>query len=216
VEGIAGRFETALSDGTVVPVCRGGQDRVLTNENRFEYADLALQTRLQEGHAQMESIRRGLCSLVPCSALRLFDWRELEALVTGQPEIDLALLREHTRGSDEEEKDVIDNLWQVCTLGSVLRYLVFTESSMWYQNPEMMVCFRHCSFRPCTVFHLSPVMTITPSKKKHFCLWLSPNLLISEENAGVGDFLAPRSLSLFAIRMGPQPPAKAIRIHRGL
>jgi hypothetical protein len=214
VEGIAGRFETALSDGTVVPVWRDGQDRVLTDENRFEYAELALQTRLQEEHAQMESIHRGLCSLVPCFSLNLFDWWELEGLITGQPEIDLALLREHTwRGSDEEEKDVIDNLWQVCTLGSVLRYLVFTESSMWYQNPEMVVYFRHCSFRQRTVFHLSPVMTITHSKKKHLCLWLSLNLLTSDENSGVADFLAPRSLSLFAIRMRPQPPAKAIRIH---
>ena len=69
---------------------------MLTDENRFEYAQLALQTRLQEKHAQMESIHRGLCSLVPCFSLNLFDWRELEGLITGQPEIDLALLREHT------------------------------------------------------------------------------------------------------------------------
>ncbi len=67
--------------------------------------------------------------------------------------------RDHTvwRGNHGDEKDVIDNLCQVCTLGSVLHHHVFTESIMWYQNPEMVVCFRHCSFRPFTVW--CPVMT---------------------------------------------------------
>ena len=115
MERLAGRFEISLSDGTVVPVCRDGQERVLTNENRFEYSQLAIQVRLEESHAQMKAIRTGLASLVPFSALHLLDWRELETLVTGQPEIDLALLREHTvcRGGDQGEDAVVERLWEV-------------------------------------------------------------------------------------------------------
>ena len=47
------------------------------------------------------------------SVLQLLDWRELEALVTGPPEIDLALLREHTvcRGGDKGEETVVERLW---------------------------------------------------------------------------------------------------------
>jgi len=115
VEQLAGRFEISLSDGAVVPLCRGGSDRPLTQENRFEFSRLALETRLHEARAQMDAIRSGLSSLVPPSALQLLDWRELEALVTGPPEIDLALLREHTvcRGGDKGEETVVERLWEV-------------------------------------------------------------------------------------------------------
>ena len=115
VERLAGRFEIWLSDGTLVPVCPAGQDRVVTDENRVEYSQLALHTRLNEGQAQMRAIASGLSSLVPSSALHLLHWRELEALVTGQPEIDLALLREHTvwRSGEEGEEEYLDSLWQV-------------------------------------------------------------------------------------------------------
>ncbi len=115
VEQLAGRFEISLSDGTVVPLCRGGSNRALTQENRFEYSRLALETRLHEARAQMDAIRAGLSSIVPPSALQLLDWRELEALVTGLPEIDLALLREHTvcRGGDKGEETVVEWLWEV-------------------------------------------------------------------------------------------------------
>jgi len=91
---------------------------VLTYENRVEYARLALETRLHEGDAQLCAIRAGLSSLVPISVLQLYDWRELEGMVTGQPEIDLALLREHTicRGCEQGQSPevVVEYLWQVC------------------------------------------------------------------------------------------------------
>lgn len=116
VEELAEYFEVSLSDGTVVPVCCGGQDRVLSYENRVEYAELAMQTRLQEGRVQVHAIRSGLSSLVPAALLNLLDWRELEAIVTGQPEIDLALLREHTIWRSGEDIAVIDYLWEVVAL----------------------------------------------------------------------------------------------------
>ena len=116
VEQLDGRFEIPLSDGSVVPVCRGGHARMLNNENRLEYARLALKIRLNECSAQLGAIRAGLSSLVPLSVLQLYDWHELEAMVTGQPDIDLALLREHTicRGGENGEEAVVGYLWQVC------------------------------------------------------------------------------------------------------
>jgi hypothetical protein len=134
VEQLAGRFEISLSDGTIVPLCRGGSERTLTQENRFEYSQLALKTRLHEGRAQMDAIRGGLSSLVPPAALQLLDWRELEALVTGLPEIDLDLLREHTvcRGGDQGEETIVERLWEVLPFDA--RVLISALTRTWQRE----------------------------------------------------------------------------------
>ena len=48
---------------------------------------------------QIRSIRSGLMEIVPIRLLKLFSWSELELMVCGKPDIDLAILKKHTKYS---------------------------------------------------------------------------------------------------------------------
>jgi len=42
-------------------------------------------------------MRRGLATMVPVRALSLFTWQEVEVLIAGKPDVDVAVLKRHTR-----------------------------------------------------------------------------------------------------------------------
>lgn len=57
---------------------------------------------------------RGLSTIVPERALRLFTWQELETLVCGQATVDVAFWREHTDYSGySADSPVIKAFWEV-------------------------------------------------------------------------------------------------------
>lgn len=62
-------------------------------ENRQEFVSLVENYRLNEFKTQVESIRRGLATIVPIVLLPLFTWQELELMVCGKREIDIELLK---------------------------------------------------------------------------------------------------------------------------
>ncbi|KAL6048683.1 Ovarian tumor-like cysteine protease [Balamuthia mandrillaris] len=104
-------FTTVLSDGSKVELKEGGEDIDVT----LEYVELVTACRLSESKAQIEAIRRGLSSLIPLDVLSLFTWQELEQLVCGKVEIDVAKLRKHTnyKGFNGDSDPVIAMFWEV-------------------------------------------------------------------------------------------------------
>lgn len=88
-----------LSNGREVPLREGGAERQVSWADRVEYANQCLQHRLREMDAQVAALRSGLVSVVPGRLLNLLTPAELESLVCGSTEVDLDLLKKHTRYS---------------------------------------------------------------------------------------------------------------------
>lgn len=97
IESFDASFTTTSLDGREIPLKPNGSALPVTAENREEFVQLAIQYRLHEFDAQIAAIRKGLGTIVPVQLLSLFTWQELEAMVCGQPEIDLDYLRANTQ-----------------------------------------------------------------------------------------------------------------------
>ena len=83
---------------------------------RHKFVDLSIQARLAEGAAQAAELLKGLQTIAPASRLlRLMTGRELQLLVCGEADVDLAVLRKHTKyghGCAENQRH-IKYLWEV-------------------------------------------------------------------------------------------------------
>lgn len=99
----------------VVDLKENGRDIPVTDVNKQEYVDLVVQWRTQFGaQAQMDAVVQGFTTLIPLSAIKLFDMAELKMLVNGKPTIDVEELRSCTvfQGGYDEHTQVVLWLWQ--------------------------------------------------------------------------------------------------------
>lgn len=108
-------FTTQLSHGVEVPICEGGADIDVTWSNRKHYCELVRKARLGESRQQAQAVLKGINSLLPSNLLPLFTHREIELMVCGAPDIDLSILRQHTRYGVTVDPDDshIRIFWQV-------------------------------------------------------------------------------------------------------
>ncbi|KAG6623587.1 putative Hect-domain containing peotein [Phytophthora cinnamomi] len=109
-------FTTTLSDGTVVELKAGGLHLPVTKANAKEYIRLVKATRLQECKPQVDAMLRGLGKIVPVQLLQLCVWSELQQWVSGSLEIDVKLLKRHTRyssGMSPEQFPYLETFWKV-------------------------------------------------------------------------------------------------------
>ncbi len=90
------RFETALSDGSVVELVPGGSEKAVTLSNVSEWAECVIATRLAESDLAMEYVKLGLSQVVPRHLLRMFTWEQVEILVCGDSLVDLDVLKAST------------------------------------------------------------------------------------------------------------------------
>jgi len=90
------KFTTLLSNGKEAEIKPNGKNLNVKFENRDEFVDLSIKTRLHEADQQIAAIRKGVNSLVPSNLLSLFSWYDLETLTCGTPEVNLDILRKHT------------------------------------------------------------------------------------------------------------------------
>jgi len=86
-------FVAQGADGTERPIVPDGQRVELTYRMCEEYAQALSRFRKTEFRPMIATIRAGLCSVLPPSALGLLTWRELEEKVCGSAVIDLELLK---------------------------------------------------------------------------------------------------------------------------
>jgi hypothetical protein len=108
-------FTTTLSNGTVVELKEKGAATKVSYETRGEYESLVLAARLSEHKLQIDAIRRGMAKVVPLELLPLMTWKEIEVAICGKPEIDIDLLRRHTRYSESIPPNApyIEYFWNV-------------------------------------------------------------------------------------------------------
>uniref|UniRef100_A0A7S1IFJ8 HECT domain-containing protein n=1 Tax=Eutreptiella gymnastica TaxID=73025 RepID=A0A7S1IFJ8_9EUGL len=100
-------FKTVLSDGTEVELVPNGREKVVTFEERNEYAKLVIHARLNESREQILAMRQGLLDVLPPYFLALLTWRDLELRVCGIPEIDIAELKQTAIYEDVQETDQV-------------------------------------------------------------------------------------------------------------
>ncbi|GMF17680.1 unnamed protein product [Phytophthora lilii] len=99
----------------VVDLKENGRDIPVTDVNKQEYVDLVVQWRTQFGiQAQMDALIQGFTTLIPLSAVKVFNLAELRKLVNGKPTIDVEELRSCTvfQGGYDEHAQVVLWLWQ--------------------------------------------------------------------------------------------------------
>jgi len=92
-------FTIRLSDGSTKELKKGGSSILVTWQNRLEYVDLAFRARIYEHRVEIEALRTGLESVVPAQALNLMTWADFERSICGRQEIDVVMLRRHTKYS---------------------------------------------------------------------------------------------------------------------
>ena len=109
------RFDVVSSAGQTYELIPGGMDIPITAKNFKQYCETYRHYRLNEFHRQIELIRQGLSSVVPCYYLSLFTGSELEKAVCGEGEIDVELLKRNTNYGQDYKQDspVIERFWKV-------------------------------------------------------------------------------------------------------
>jgi len=117
VESLDLTFTTTLSDGrSKVELFPGGHAVKVTFEDRDIYRAMVARTRVEESFPQMAAVRRGLRAVVPCTAFadRILSWQELDLLVCGSPEVDLSVLKAHTKYVDVEvTHPIVAQFWEI-------------------------------------------------------------------------------------------------------
>merc|ERR1711916_339065 len=84
-------FTVMTSDDRIIELKPNGANIPVTFETRHEYCDLVLDYRLHEFDRVAAAVRSGLSTIIPIRLLSLFTWDELELMVCGKPDIDVAL-----------------------------------------------------------------------------------------------------------------------------
>jgi E3 ubiquitin-protein ligase HERC2 len=107
-------FVTRNSDAKEVELVPDGANTKLTFANRLKYVRLVQQTRLHEFDDQVAAIRRGLATIIPIRALQLCTPNEVELLVCGQADVDIPLMKEHTKYCGFQKTDAVcKRFWRV-------------------------------------------------------------------------------------------------------
>ena len=98
----------------MVPLVKGGADKLVDYDDRLDYCRLVKETRLKENTRQVNALRKGLTKVVPPSVLRLLTWQEMETRVCGSPEISVEKMKASTRydgGLSSDSKEV-EIMWE--------------------------------------------------------------------------------------------------------
>ena len=109
-------WTTTLSDGVQIDLRpKGSTTRVLYSEVK-DYVSETIMARLRESQLQYNAIKRGIAKVIPPSLFNIVTAKELEIWVCGRNNVDIDLLRRHTKyqgGSDaySEDHPVIKNFW---------------------------------------------------------------------------------------------------------
>jgi hypothetical protein len=85
-----------------IELIKGGANITVTNDNYPEYMEACLKYRmLDRVLPQLKELLLGFFDVIPEPLLTIFDFQELELLMCGLPEIDMADWMEHTEYSGE-------------------------------------------------------------------------------------------------------------------
>ena len=116
-------YNTLLSDGSVKYFNNTSKEKekkelILnksTQAERIKYLSMLIYYRINEAEIQINSIRNGLSKIIPLSLLQLFTGKELSMLVCGKKEVDIDLLHQNTKLSNDltENSKEVKWLWEI-------------------------------------------------------------------------------------------------------
>ena len=114
-------YNTLLSDGTLKYFNNNSKEKkelILnksTQSERIKYISMLIYNRINEAEIQINSIRNGLSKIIPLSILELFTGKELSRLVCGKKEVDIDLLHQNTKLSNDltENSKEVRWLWEI-------------------------------------------------------------------------------------------------------
>ena len=72
---------------------------------------MLIYNRINEAEIQINSIKNGLSKIIPLSVLQLFTGKELSMLVCGKKEVDIDLLHQNTKLSNDLKEDSKEVRW---------------------------------------------------------------------------------------------------------
>jgi len=92
-----------------------GKNIQVTEENKHDYVDKVCYAKMAtEIRPQIEAFLEGLYDLIPCNLLKVFDYRELELMISGMPVIDLKDLRNNTEYVNfTKDSQAIKWFWEI-------------------------------------------------------------------------------------------------------
>jgi hypothetical protein len=98
-------WTVCISGGTIIELVVGGAQRRVSLDDLPIFLDLAAAARLNENARAVDAFKEGLLAVVPAGAVSLLTGQELEALVCGSREIDVARLQANTEYDDDVSAD---------------------------------------------------------------------------------------------------------------
>ena len=119
----------------------GGSNIAVTDENKHEYVRLISRHRMTTGiKSQIEAFLEGFHELVSPDLISLFNEKELELLISGLPEIDLADLEANTDYNNFKASEP-----QVVWFWNVMKTLTHEEKALCLRDDTRRVrgCTRH-------------------------------------------------------------------------
>ncbi|XP_070563134.1 ubiquitin-protein ligase E3C-like [Ptychodera flava] len=109
--------DNELGEAQVHELKPGGRDITVTSNNRIEYIHLMADYRLNKQiRAHCTAFREGLSNIINLDWLRMFDYHELQTLISGAlVPVDVEDLKRHTNysGSYSVDHPVIEMFWRV-------------------------------------------------------------------------------------------------------
>ncbi|OQR85118.1 HECT E3 ubiquitin ligase [Achlya hypogyna] len=116
-----------------VDLCPNGRNIAVTDDNKDEYVYLRFKWIMMSSISyQLASLVKGVYSVVPAELLSVFDHQELELLMCGIPDINVADWKAHTTYIGDCDAQVIDWFWEIVEDFSTeqrARLLQFTTGS---------------------------------------------------------------------------------------
>lgn len=108
-------FTTYLSNKQKVELIPNGEHIKVNYDNRLEYIEKVVDTRINEANFQIEAIQRGLLKVIPQALFSCLTAKDLERFICGRNEVDFNLLKRHTRysGGLKEDSELIKNFWSI-------------------------------------------------------------------------------------------------------
>lgn len=119
----------------VIDLVPGGSDITVTDDNKAEYLHLKLRYLMLDRYApQLQALSLGLFEVIPQENLMVFDYQELELVLCGLPEIDLADWRRNTTVAPNfgDHMCIVEWFWEVIaqlTEDERARFLQFSTGS---------------------------------------------------------------------------------------
>ena len=104
-----------LGDLQTIDLIENGRNIDVTEENKFDYVQKLCSSKLYETiKPQVEALLKGFYEIIPQKLISIFNYRELELVISGLPTIDIKDWKNNTEYENyNEESPIIKYFWEI-------------------------------------------------------------------------------------------------------